>query len=487
MRAIPGSSWKPRSSSRTIGAVDINLDGVADLCPRHHRGLRPRPADPAAAPARRPRGAVGPGDGRVEVKGRRPGPDRRLRDADRRLYDGQRLALLPPVRTATAARSCCRRTTSSMWSPAAMPASSRIMPRSPAATSDQRPLHLLTIRSAVRAARPVVPRFYVKLTATPAGYDLRTWGKRSLEAVMRGRILGARSGIARRGLAGASPRAQAQPPSRYSTNGRPPEPRPARARRPRPRARPRLSRRGRHRGPQHRRPRRPDRQLERQPFLPAAERQQILGGDHRLAARRCRRARPRPRVTITRADLTLFNQPIAAQIGPNGYTTTLGSLMFRALTQSDNTCNDIVLRHAGGPSRRPRDARAQPARRDPLRPGRAAAPGRDRRHAMEQRLLCRRAASRRPATRFPATGAAQAFERYIDDPVDGVTPEGITNGLARLQRGELLSRASTSRLLSILSQARTGPQRLRGGLAPGWYDRPQDRSGPDPERRPGRL
>ncbi len=55
-------------------------------------------------------------------------------------------------------------------------------------------------------------------------------------------------------------------------------------------------------------------------------------------------------ITITRADLTLFNQPIAAQIGRNGYTTTLGSLLFRAITQSDNTCNDLVLRHAGGPS-----------------------------------------------------------------------------------------------------------------------------------------
>src|SRR3954471_11052427 len=44
------------------------------------------------------------------------------------------------------------------------------------------------------------------------------------------------------------------------------------------------------------------------------------------------------RVTVTRQDLTLFHQPIAGQIGENGYTTTLGDLMFRALTQSDNTC-----------------------------------------------------------------------------------------------------------------------------------------------------
>ncbi|HYC65797.1 MAG TPA: serine hydrolase, partial [Reyranellaceae bacterium] len=42
------------------------------------------------------------------------------------------------------------------------------------------------------------------------------------------------------------------------------------------------------------------------------------------------------------------------------------------------------------------------------------------------------------------------------------------DGLARLRRGELLSSRSTERMLSIMSQTRTGPQRLTGGLAPGW-------------------
>src|SRR5689334_11891753 len=55
-------------------------------------------------------------------------------------------------------------------------------------------------------------------------------------------------------------------------------------------------------------------------------------------------------VTIRREDLTLFHQPVAAEVGPNGYTTTLGNLMFRALTTSDNTCNDAILRTAGGPA-----------------------------------------------------------------------------------------------------------------------------------------
>jgi len=173
------------------------------------------------------------------------------------------------------------------------------------------------------------------------------------------------------------------------------------------------------------------------------------------------------RVTLTRQDLTLFHQPIAAQIGANGFTTTLGDLMFRALTQSDNTCNDIVLRHAGGPAA----VREMIARNrlDGVRFG----PG--------ERLLQSGIAGLQWSPSYsvgqafyqarssvPADRRREAFEHYIDDPVDGATPDGITDGLVRLQRGDLLSRASTQRLLSIMSQTRTGPQRLTGGLAPGW-------------------
>ena len=172
-------------------------------------------------------------------------------------------------------------------------------------------------------------------------------------------------------------------------------------------------------------------------------------------------------VTLTRADLTLFNQPIAAQIGPNGYRTTLASLLFRAITQSDNTCNDIVLRHAGGPAAV--RAMLERNRLDGIRfgPGerllQAGIAGMQWHNALSVGRGFEAARSQVPVSR-----RRDAFERYIDDPVDGATPDGITHGLARLQRGELLSRASTARMLSILSQVRTGPQRLRGGLASGW-------------------
>src|SRR5206468_4067105 len=50
-------------------------------------------------------------------------------------------------------------------------------------------------------------------------------------------------------------------------------------------------------------------------------------------------------VTLTKDDLTLFHQPIAAEVLKTGsFTTTLGDLMVRQITQSDNTANDKLMR-----------------------------------------------------------------------------------------------------------------------------------------------
>jgi beta-lactamase class A len=172
-------------------------------------------------------------------------------------------------------------------------------------------------------------------------------------------------------------------------------------------------------------------------------------------------------VTLTKADITLFHQPIAAQIGANGYTTTIDSLMTRALQQSDNTCNDAVLWRAGGPEA------VRAFLRDKGIAGIRFGPG--------ERLLQSRIAGMEWKQSYaygggfyaarnavPASVRRAAFERYIQDPMDGATPNGIVGALARLKRGELLSPGSTSKLLSIMSNTKTGPQRLKGGLAPGW-------------------
>jgi beta-lactamase class A len=172
-------------------------------------------------------------------------------------------------------------------------------------------------------------------------------------------------------------------------------------------------------------------------------------------------------VTIRREDLTLFHQPVAAEVDADGYTTTLGNLLFRAMTMSDNTCNDTILRTAGGPAA----VRAFLTRNriEGIRFG----PG--------ERIMQSRIAGMewRPSfsvgngfnaarAQVPATVRRAAFENYIADPIDGATPDALVETLARLRRGELLSPRSTERLLSIMSQTRTGRQRLTGGLAAGW-------------------
>ena len=73
--------------------------------------------------------------------------------------------------------------------------------------------------------------------------------------------------------------------------------------------------------------------------------------------------------------------------------------------------------------------------------------------------------SRRP---LPQEKRRAAFQDYLEDPVDGATPVAIADALARLEQGELLSSASTERLLSILRDARSGPRRLKGGLKARW-------------------
>ncbi|MFA6124844.1 MAG: serine hydrolase [Sphingomonas sp.] len=173
-------------------------------------------------------------------------------------------------------------------------------------------------------------------------------------------------------------------------------------------------------------------------------------------------------VTLTREDLTVFHQPIAALIkGEQGYQTTVGELLQRALTMSDNTANDRLLRYVGGPN----------AVRDFLRRKRLG----DIRFGPGERLLQSQTAGLvwQPdfafgnafaiaRARLPRTDRVAAYERYVADPPDGAAPRAIAEALALLKRGDLLSRSSTEYLLATMESSRTGKQRLRGAVPLGW-------------------
>ena len=173
------------------------------------------------------------------------------------------------------------------------------------------------------------------------------------------------------------------------------------------------------------------------------------------------------RVTLTRSDLTLFHQPIAAKILGGGTTMSLNQLMYQALTRSDNTANDKLMRSVGGPA-------AVRAMIDEKNLG--AIRFYDGERALQSKIAgliwsqsySVGGAFYQARNALPRSVRQEAFNRYIADPYDGASPRAIVNALARLKRGELLSPASTARLLSVMGDTRTGANRLKGGLKPGW-------------------
>src|SRR5438309_1463858 len=173
-------------------------------------------------------------------------------------------------------------------------------------------------------------------------------------------------------------------------------------------------------------------------------------------------------VTLTTEDLTLFHQPIAAEVLKTGsFTTTLGELMVRQITQSDNTANDKLMRSVGGPAAVRAMIRAKRLGAIRFDNGERALQSKiaglswDPTYSIGHAFFEARDA-------LPAEARKAAFDRYVANPYDGAAPSAIVGALARLKRGELLSPRSTQHLLDIMSHTVTGANRLKGGLAPGW-------------------
>lgn len=172
-------------------------------------------------------------------------------------------------------------------------------------------------------------------------------------------------------------------------------------------------------------------------------------------------------VTVTRADLSVFNEPLAARLRGGAYQTDLRELLALAIVESDNAANDVLVRRLGG------RAVVQAVIDRKGLTGIAA--------GIQQRELQSRIAGldwrpeygggrRFEAARAQAPAAAReaAMQSYLAAPDDGATPAATVQALQALQAGRLLSRPSTALLLSLMRQSEHGPDRLAGGLEPGW-------------------
>jgi len=173
-------------------------------------------------------------------------------------------------------------------------------------------------------------------------------------------------------------------------------------------------------------------------------------------------------IEVRAEDLTLFHQPIRQIVlRSGGFRTTIGDLLVRALTQSDNTANDRLLNAVGGP--------------DAVRALLSAKSIGGVRFGPGERLLQSQTAglSWQPAfatganfavarAALPESVRREAFDAYTTDPIDGATPYGIVDALARLSDGQLVSPQSSERLTAIMGDTQTGALRLKSGLRPGW-------------------
>ena len=173
-------------------------------------------------------------------------------------------------------------------------------------------------------------------------------------------------------------------------------------------------------------------------------------------------------VTLRAEDLTVFHQPLRNIVRARGsFTTDYADLINRAITQSDNTANDRLLRRVGGPSavegflRRNQISGVQFGTDERTKQSSIAGLKWKQAYSVENAFYDARDLVSEEDRR-------NAFEAYLADPIDGASPVGITKALARLARGDLLSENSTDLIVSTMQRTRSGPRRLKGGVPAGW-------------------
>lgn len=172
-------------------------------------------------------------------------------------------------------------------------------------------------------------------------------------------------------------------------------------------------------------------------------------------------------VTVTREDLTLFHQPIAAMVKGDGYKTTVGELLQRALTTSDNTANDRLLRFIGGPDSVRAFIRRKGLGAISFGPGERVLQSQTAGLSWKPEFAQGNAFTRARAA-LPLATRLQAYDNYVSNPPDGAAPVAIAGALAMLKKGDLLSPQSTRYLIETMESSKTGKQRLRGAVPPGW-------------------
>lgn len=171
-------------------------------------------------------------------------------------------------------------------------------------------------------------------------------------------------------------------------------------------------------------------------------------------------------VTLTQDQLSVAHSPIADAF-PEKTDYTIEALIRAAVAQSDNSAADILLKRIGGPevvTRFFQDRGIQTFRLDryeyELQPQLVGLP------EFSGQWIGMDAFSKAQAE-VPVETQRASLRIYLADPRDRVSPADMVRILSMLAKGELLSPASTRKLMDILESTSTGTDRLKAGAPDG--------------------
>lgn len=171
-------------------------------------------------------------------------------------------------------------------------------------------------------------------------------------------------------------------------------------------------------------------------------------------------------ITLTGKELSPPWSPIAdAWPGRSDYT--IDELLTLAVSDSDSTAADLLMRRIGGPGAVTAWLQSQ-----------KVTEVRVDRYERELQPDILGMASFRPAWKGEAAFSAAmatvppqvrlaALRKAIADPRDSSTPRGMLGFLRRLDEGELISPASTRKLLTLMLETPRGAERIKAGLPKG--------------------
>jgi len=174
------------------------------------------------------------------------------------------------------------------------------------------------------------------------------------------------------------------------------------------------------------------------------------------------------RIRINPSDLRVGGgSGTLASAYPNGVTLTVKELLRYAVSQSDNTASDALLRYSGGPRRVTQALRALNIATVSV--DHYYAENTWRYNGVDNpppKSQWTPALIDRTVAASPATAKARGAASFVGDRSDGATAAAMVDVLARLARGQILSAKSSSLLRQLMTASANPTARIVAGAPP---------------------